>query len=498
MIDVPISRTDVRIWRLLIGLAWPALVIGIITGIITMEGSLLALSAAVVSGIWVLLISVVPQAVLKKQFVVDAISLGGAILTVTSMALTGAASSPYVILTFIPPMIAGAMSGLRLGLATAGLTAGLLIAVSLSQSQALPPLGIGALYLVVGFAVAQIRTLLHDAEDEASSLAQSSALAIRRLDALEHSNRLLAQLTELSAASDTSPITLGQAALDSLHFRYSDAALTAAITGENGPIVVARVGIKRPDDHEERIDLRIGDEPVGYVRIATPIPLTQDELAAASIGLEPLALAFKNALLLQDLTVSAVRAERTRLARDLHDEIGPDLASLGLALDVALFQGSERRELTDHLQELRRQVGSIVEEVRTTVSDLRSPRVVSLRSHLSAISAPLGSELDMSTLDERRPVRPSLADAVYAICGEAVRNGISHTDNRSVAVRGWIDFDRGRVVIADTGAGFDIDADHPGHYGLVGMRERAEEAGMRLDIRPSNNGTEIVLAWGTE
>ncbi len=492
------ARADSRIWRLLVGLSWVALVIGITTAIITERGSLLALSAAVVAGIWVLLISAVPESVSKKAFVLDAMALGGAILTVTAMALTGAATSPYVILSFMPTMVAGSMSGLRLGIGTAGLTAGLLIAVSLSQESEVPPLGIGVLYVMVGFAVAQIRKLLRDAEARASSLEESSATNIRRLDALEDANRLLAQLTELTASAETSPIEMGRAALDSLHSRYPQAQLTAAINGENGPIVVARVGTRNSEYHEARIDLRIGHQTVGYVRIATEDPLSEEVIADASIGLEPLALAFSNVLLLQELTVSAVRAERTRLARELHDEIGPDLASLGLALDVALFQGAERRELTDHLQELRLQVGSIVEEVRTTVSDLRSSRLSSLRSHITSIGTQNDTEIDVEMLDERRPVRPSLAEAVHAICAEAVRNSINHARGKGPQIRGWVDFDRGRIVIADEGPGFDVEADYAGHYGLVGMRERAEAAGLHLDIVSSETGTQIVLEWGAQ
>ncbi len=473
------------------------MVVGILGGILTSDDPLLGLGAAVVAGVWVLALSVTPGQILRRPLVIDVLTLGGAIVAVAALTLTGGTSSFYLILSFMPTMVASAWSGLRVGVASAGLTAGLLLAVTLSREEnPRNSIGLAALYLIVGATVAQIRKLLRDAEDRVSTLTESSAVSTRRLEDLEQANQLLAQLTELAAGADLSPIELGRTALDSLQSRYPDANLAAAIVGENGPIVVARSGTHNPSTHEHRVDLTIGDRQVGYVRIGVDTPLPEEEIARASIGLEPLALAFSNALLLQQLTTSAVKEERTRLARELHDEIGPTLSALGLSLDVAMFQSSERRELTDHLHGLRQQVGAIVDEVRVTVSDLRSTRIGSLRSYVTALSSQIGASVDLSQLDERRPARPSLAESVTGICGEALRNAVHHSGSTAITVKGWIDFDRGRVVIEDDGKGFDPDEVEEGHYGLIGMRERAEKAGIDLHVSSGNQGTRVVLSWG--
>ena len=60
-------------------------------------------------------------------------------------------------------------------------------------------------------------------------------------------------------------------------------------------------------------------------------------------------MGFSNVLLLQEITRNAIKEERVRLARELHDEIGPSLASLGLALDVAMVQGIEDPALAGNL-----------------------------------------------------------------------------------------------------------------------------------------------------
>jgi signal transduction histidine kinase len=493
------APADPRIRKLLIGTAWAGLIFGTLIGLFSFpDRLLLGLVASLVAGLWVLALSVTPHHVLVRPLVIDAFALGGAILAVSSMTLTDGITSPYLILSFMPTMVASAWSGLRSGLATAGLTAGLLLAVTLSVEDTLPPsAAIVVLYFVVGATVAQIRRLLRDAEMRAESLEATTVASRRRLEDLEQANRLLSQLAELAAASETSPIDLGRTALDGLQARYPDASMTAAIVGEKGPIVVARTGVPPAEYHDERINLTVSDRVVGYVRISAARPIPAEELEGAAIALEPLALAFSNALLLQELTTNAVKEERTRLARELHDEIGPGLSALGLSLDMAMFQGSEQRELTDHLQQLRKQVGSIIDEVRVTVSDLRSSRSASLRSHLSELSSEAPTPVDLDKLDERRPVRPSLANAVYAICGEALRNAIGHSGATRITVKGWVDFDRGRVVIEDNGKGFDPSHSPPGHFGLIGMRERAVEAGIVLDMQSSPAGSRIVLAWGS-
>jgi signal transduction histidine kinase len=143
--------------------------------------------------------------------------------------------------------------------------------------------------------------------------------------------------------------------------------------------------------------------------------------------LKPVALSFANVLLLQEVANTAVKEERSRLARELHDEIGPTLATLGLALDTAVVQADDG-DIARHLSELRGSVADLVDDVRTTVADLRSERHGSLVTRLTeashAMSPPPTVEV---TLDERRPPRPSIIEDVSAIVIEAIRNAHQHS-----------------------------------------------------------------------
>jgi signal transduction histidine kinase len=180
------------------------------------------------------------------------------------------------------------------------------------------------------------------------------------------------------------------------------------------------------------------------VTVRTARALSRAEIEGLETSLRPLALAFSNARLLQNITGSAVKAERVRLARELHDEIGPSLASLGLALDLALVQSASQSELTGHIEQLRSRVTDLVDEVRATVSDLRTGKATTLKVAVDRLLADTGTDTEVRfEVDERRPVRPSLNEAVLGITGEALRNAILHSGANTIRLSGWIDFDRG-------------------------------------------------------
>ncbi len=213
--------------------------------------------------------------------------------------------------------------------------------------------------------------------------------------------------------------------------------------------------------------------------------------------LRPLALGFSNVLLLQDITRNAIKEERVRLARELHDEIGPSLASLGLALDVAMVQGVEDPTLAGNLERLRSDVSMLVEEVRATVADLRSTGAESLSQVVLKAAARAVNGTDVVVdLRENRPPRPAIAGDVAAIVTEAIRNALIHSGSEKVRVEGDVDFERGWVQVSDSGRGFDIEAVPTGHYGLMGMRERAGRMEAQLQCESGPGGTTVRLSWG--
>ncbi|MGH8926802.1 MAG: sensor histidine kinase, partial [Acidimicrobiia bacterium] len=133
---------------------------------------------------------------------------------------------------------------------------------------------------------------------------------------------------------------------------------------------------------------------------------------------------------------------------------------------------------------------------RGIIADLRSETSGSLVSSLSAaigdLTAPPDIEIDVH---ERRRPRAIAMRQILAIMTESVRNAYRHADAQSVRVSGTVDRDRVDIEVRDDGKGFDP-ADLPeGHYGVLGMRERADRIGANVDIVSGPRGTTVRLAW---
>lgn len=478
---------------------WLALIVGIVASVTQSLTNPLTFVAAGAGATWVVATTAIPLEATRRTFVLDAMTLVGVALTMTAVVLTGGLSSAYILLALTPSMFAGMFGGMRPGLSVGLLTALLYAAIPLAGEQSwLSALPLASLALAMGAAVAQIRRIFLELDSRVSAAEASSDASSQRLENLESANQLLARLAEITGKDEISPIDVGRTALETITERFPNSAGTAALESDNGPLLVAKYGVIPTSSHETTIPLMIRDRRVGFIRLNTEEPLDDETVEGLREAVRPVALAFANALLLQDVTKNAVREERTRLARELHDEIGPSLASLGLTLDMALIQGVDQREMNDHLNLLRDRVTGLVDEVRSTVTDLRSGVSTSLVTRLhhlrSLLTTPMQIEIDV---DERRPVRPSLSENVYGIIGEALRNATNHSSGQRVVIRGWVDFDRGRVVVLDDGQGFDPDVIPSGHYGLVGMDERAAESGIRLDVTSNQTGTTVTLEWGT-
>jgi len=182
----------------------------------------------------------------------------------------------------------------------------------------------------------------------------------------------------------------------------------------------------------------------------------------------------------------------------LHDDIGPALASLGLSLDVviqAVPEGNAGRQI----RRMRDSVTELVERVRTTVAALRREDTTTVLDHIHRLAGELGSGPPslVVTVEERQRPDGETAAQVGAILVEAVRNAARHAGADAVRIGGYVAGSNGRITVADDGRGFDASANYPGHFGLVGMRERAAAIGGSVNIRSmEGQGTTLTVVWG--
>ena len=203
---------------------------------------------------------------------------------------------------------------------------------------------------------------------------------------------------------------------------------------------------------------------------------------------------------IQEIVGSAVSEERVRLARDMHDEIGPSLASLGLALDMAAMQQADQPDVAADLLVLRSNVTKLVEDVRASVADLRSAPGPTLTARILKSISVLTEEPPpiVVDIDERRPPRGAVIGDLTSIVAEAARNAHRHSKASKIVVSGVVDRAFGSCSVVDDGVGFDPQSEPEGHYGLVGMRERADRIGVtiKFDSKPGV-GTAVRVEWGS-
>jgi two-component system sensor histidine kinase UhpB len=199
--------------------------------------------------------------------------------------------------------------------------------------------------------------------------------------------------------------------------------------------------------------------------------------------------------------LAAQEAERQRIARELHDEVGQVLTAVILQLDVAGRRAGAG--VRDEVEEAREAVRGCLAEVREVARRLRPEALddLGLGSALAALSNDVTRRTGMRI--ERRVASdlPALSSeeelVIYRVAQEALTNVVRHAGAGRVAlVVDRSGDDHVRLVVEDDGNGFDAASRAPG-AGLRGMRERAVLIGASLDVSSSpGSGTTVVLQTG--
>lgn len=489
-------------------LQWLALVFGAFFAFLADGATFGTATAFTVTALYIVLFQSLPMRVRHGVWSGEVLAVTGVAVSMLAIALTRDIESPYLLFSITPVLYSAAFAGWRRGIETALLASGVLISIrSLASDDGL--LGGSlfawvAIYLLIAVTFSFARHLLLEATETNAALLAASADArekLDRLDRLDASNKLLSALAELADGTELNPVAVGKAALEHLDEAVDFETAHVAMESPDGPVVVAERG-DRDTPHESTLTspLTVGTRDVGYVVLARQQPFQPDEIGHVEETLKPVALSFANILLLQEIAHRAIQEERARLARELHDEIGPSLASFGLSLDMAILRHEDAPALTTQLSHLREEVTELVEEVRGSVAELRDADPISLHEQAVLLSAEDPDELPKVTtsLRENRPPPVDTGREVASIMSEAVRNARRHSQAHMVTIAGYVNYDNGEVSITDDGVGFDVRRHFKGHYGLTGMQERAEKVGGHLDVHSSPTGTTVTVRWGKQ
>ncbi|HSV85050.1 MAG TPA: PAS domain S-box protein, partial [Levilinea sp.] len=198
----------------------------------------------------------------------------------------------------------------------------------------------------------------------------------------------------------------------------------------------------------------------------------------------------------------AVTAERTRLARDLHDAVTQTLFSTTLIADVlpdiwALKPDEGRRRL----EEVRQLTRGALAEMRTLLVELRPNALVEvplptlLRQLTEALIGRSRINIELSAEGERK-LPADVQVGLYRLAQEALNNVVKHAKASQAFITLRCTDETVRLAVADNGTGFDPSTVTADHLGLKIMRERAEAIGAKLTIYSEpGEGTQISIIW---
>ncbi len=209
-----------------------------------------------------------------------------------------------------------------------------------------------------------------------------------------------------------------------------------------------------------------------------------------------------------ELRFSAVLAERTRIAREIHDTLAQDIVGIGVQLElVSRLLNSSLDAARTQLDATRALVKSSLADARSSIWNLRSAAgaataadadlPVRLNRTVAPVASRGGARLRFQVQGTYRAAPGAVEDQLVRIATEAVNNAVHHAAASVIHVTLAYDIRSVQLSVDDDGRGFTYDPSgfaQGGHFGLRGMQERAAEIGatLHIDSAPAK-GTRISL-----
>ena len=200
--------------------------------------------------------------------------------------------------------------------------------------------------------------------------------------------------------------------------------------------------------------------------------------------------------------IEAQEQERTRIARDLHDDINQRLALLAIEMErVKMEVPDVNVEVLSRMDKLRKHTSEIAGDIQALSHQLHSPRleylglVPALKGFCQEFGEKQKLEIDFKSDDLARPLPPDISLSLFRVLQEALHNAAKHSGGSRFAVRLWGTPGEIHLMVNDAGAGFDVEGAMKGRgLGLVSMRERLRLVNGELSIQSEPGRGTTVLA----
>jgi PAS domain S-box-containing protein len=188
--------------------------------------------------------------------------------------------------------------------------------------------------------------------------------------------------------------------------------------------------------------------------------------------------------------IEAQEQERTRIARELHDDVGQRLALFSTNLAQLHQKPTSLAEIHSRTAELRNQISDIANDVQALSHRLHSSKLeyLGLATAMRGFCEEFGDqqkvEIDFETHDLPSSLSPDISLCLFRVLQEALHNSAKYSGVRNFEVRSWGTPNEVHLTVSDFGSGFDIDAAKTGRgLGLISMAERLKILNGKLSIQ---------------
>jgi signal transduction histidine kinase len=518
------THTDIR--RVEIGARAAAVAVVLSLSAVTGSGRAHPLSLVLIMALAVLgSVPVTNRTLRRWRPIVEALLAG---LVIATTVPYDPALLPYLV---VPSLSAGLLGGWRWAVTAAGASSlGLMTRGLVEGGTALSDYLVDAaqwsvLALSVGLLAAWVRRIQDEQPDDTDTYAQASRLLVQLRDVAR----------QLSGGLDR--VNLAQQALQQVRSTVVyDRATFFALAPNGVATFLAHEGLGRGewlpdlDDAASPWSLALSlREPVvspsGFAADSTMLsavvpvrlddvvglvglerhepPFTDDDLHRAQAVLDTAAVRLDAAVLFDEVRGIATAEERRRLAREIHDGIAQELASVGYAIDDLAARATELGDapLTAGLSDLRQELSRVVTELRLSIFDLRSEvgpgmsLTAALAENARALGTASGLTVHLDLAESPQRLRVETEAELLRIAQEAMANARRHARAANLWVTCHVDPPSAVLWIEDDGRGL-----APGRedsFGIEIMRERAQRigAGLTVDDRPAG-GVSVAVVLG--
>ncbi|HKT37564.1 MAG TPA: GAF domain-containing sensor histidine kinase [Ktedonobacterales bacterium] len=241
------------------------------------------------------------------------------------------------------------------------------------------------------------------------------------------------------------------------------------------------------------IPLYAQEKKLGVLNVASSDwrELAPDDLRLLHTIGDLLSIAVERARLFARSTQMGAVEERNRLAREIHDTLAQGIAGIALRLesaDALAEANADPEQVRQSIQSALKQARQTLEEARRSVLDLRAAplegrTLAQAVAALAAASEPDDPHITTNITGAAQPLPVRIEVGIYRIIQEALANIRRHAHARNATIQLEITPDALTAIVSDDGRGFNPERGLHGHYGLLGIRERARLLGGEAQVR---------------